>query len=126
MSWFSSPQVPEEKKCDPDPVFTVVHQVDAVCALVADLMRLHDAVTQLKEVFNPGLLTVDQRETLREVFLATEELFGPDVEDDTDEDEQPVVVPHATTADAVPITNVVPITSVVPTAAAILTRSVRK
>lgn len=78
-----------------DPVFTDVHQPDKVFALIADLMRLRDAVEHLKEVFNINLLTQDQREALRELFLATEELYGPPVESDDEED-----VEHITEEDS--------------------------
>lgn len=91
-SIFYPTDVKESKECPADPVFTVVHRVDAVCALVADLMRLQDAVEHLKEVFNPNLCSADQRDALRELFLASEELFGPDVEASDDEAEEPIVV----------------------------------
>lgn len=86
----SSSSSQETKECTPDPVFTVVHRTDAVCALVADLMRLQAATERLKEVFNPTLLSKDQQEALLELFQSAEELFGPDDESEDDDTEQPV------------------------------------
>lgn len=111
-SFFASP---ETKECS-DPVFTVEHRVDAVCALVADLMRLHDAITVLKGMFSPNQLTPEQKEALTEVFRAQEDLMGPDV--DTDEDEPPSAdenpIPNPLVNITIKPASTAPITSPIP------------
>lgn len=131
MSWFFNNSQTETKECPSDPVIMVEHQVGAVCALVADILRLADAVSELKSQFNPNMLEPGQRSALRECFEACQNLMGPDVEDsDTEEEapdtatpQNPVDTPNVNTATPPNTPNVSP--AVIPTLSMVsLSRSI--